>query len=452
MSTDCPRSIALAARFVSAGELLIPRLVQAAALSLLITLAFDVYVARAAAVAPTGASPAPNLGSHVEELLKKTLTARLEDVRTKWAAGRDRVDNRGYPGITFAYCLPEGRCDSVAVGYSDIGHRVAMRPDDRMPAGSIGKTFVAALIMQLVEEARLGLDDRIGKYLGREPWFQRLANSSEITVRMLLMMRSGLGGAGNVLRLAANDFHRNPEQLWTYVDRLPLDVPAKFPAGTDFEYRDENYDLAAAVVEKVTDDSYYTEVNRRILIPLRLQGTYPQINAGHRHLPGVVNGYQRRDDTFSLPTDISTNGTFAVSLSCEWGGGGLVSNARDLAFWARALYGGRFLNDAALAEMLHSTSPYRAWGSTETSATDLYGLGVFIYSTPYGTAYGHSGYIMGYRSAMVYLPKYDLSVALQTNTDYIMRDGKPHEIEYESLLRDTVLPLAGLIAARHLQW
>ena len=61
-----------------------------------------------------------------------------------------------------------------------------MRPDSLMLAGSVGKTFVAAVALQLIKEGKFALDDKISKYLGKEEWFSRLPNSSEITIRQLM--------------------------------------------------------------------------------------------------------------------------------------------------------------------------------------------------------------------------------------------------------------------------
>jgi D-alanyl-D-alanine carboxypeptidase len=59
-------------------------------------------------------------------------------------------------------------------------------------AGSAGKTFFAALALQLVAEGRIGLDNRVGPYFARDPWYPQLPNADVITVRMLLNHTSGL--------------------------------------------------------------------------------------------------------------------------------------------------------------------------------------------------------------------------------------------------------------------
>src|ERR1700693_984917 len=66
----------------------------------------------------------------------------------------------GFPGATIAFVLPDGTLGRTAVGYADLEHQVPMRSKDRMLAGSVGKTFVSATLLQLVGEGKLRLDDK----------------------------------------------------------------------------------------------------------------------------------------------------------------------------------------------------------------------------------------------------------------------------------------------------
>ena len=97
-----------------------------------------------------------------------------------------------FPGATLGVVLANGESFSLAVGFSDRETKAVMRPTDRMPAGSVGKTFVAATALQLIKAGKIGLDDKIEKYLGREQWFARLPNAKDITVRQLMNHTSGL--------------------------------------------------------------------------------------------------------------------------------------------------------------------------------------------------------------------------------------------------------------------
>src|SRR5215213_977981 len=125
---------------------------------------------------------------HSQTTLQKALQLKLEE----WhKAG-------SFPGATLGVVLANGESFGLAVGFSDRDAKTPLTPSDRMLAGSVGKTFAAATALQLIKEGKIGLDDKIEKYLGREPWFPRLPNAKDITVRQL--MNHPQNGRGNILR------------------------------------------------------------------------------------------------------------------------------------------------------------------------------------------------------------------------------------------------------------
>jgi len=98
-----------------------------------------------------------------------------------------------FPGATVGFVLPDGRHGSVSVGVSDLVKKTPLAPGDRMLAGSIGKPYVAAVVLQLVEEGKINLDEKIEHWFSREVWFGRLPNAKEITLRMLMNHTLPLG-------------------------------------------------------------------------------------------------------------------------------------------------------------------------------------------------------------------------------------------------------------------
>lgn len=85
-----------------------------------------------------------------------------------------------------------GTSFGLGTGFADTALDARLRPDDLLLAGSVGKTYVAAVALQLEREGRMRLEEPIATYLGREPWFSRLPNGAAITVRMLMNHTSGL--------------------------------------------------------------------------------------------------------------------------------------------------------------------------------------------------------------------------------------------------------------------
>ena len=84
------------------------------------------------------------------------------------------------------------------------------------------------------------------------------------------------------------------------------------------------------------------------------------------------------------------NGKFAINPQFEWTGGGMVSNAEDLARWAKAMYEGKAFDATLLPQMLDGVSAPMLGRETK------YGLGVIIRPTRAGLTYGHSGFFPGY--------------------------------------------------------
>lgn len=242
------------------------------------------------------------------------------------------------PGVTAGIALQDGTSLGLAAGYSDLELRTPMKPDDRMLAASVGKTFVAAIVLQLVQQGEIGLDDPLQKWLGKEEWFDRLSNSQDIKVRMLLNHTSGVAPHLESRRFveilqADRDKVWHPEELIS----LSLERPALFKAGTDWAYSDTNYILLGMIVERITHQPYYKTLQDRLLKPLGLRDTIP---SDSRKVPGLVPGYQSPDSPIGSGKTI-VDGRFYINLQYEWTGGGLASTSRDLARWARAVYEGQ---------------------------------------------------------------------------------------------------------------
>ena len=113
------------------------------------------------------------------------LTARLQQKLDSLRSAQ-RV-----PGATLGVALRDGTVLQLASGLSDTARKIAMKPSDRLLQGSVGKTYVSAVALQLVHEGKLSLDDKISRFFGNEPWFARLPNGSDITLRQLPEIEAG---------------------------------------------------------------------------------------------------------------------------------------------------------------------------------------------------------------------------------------------------------------------
>jgi D-alanyl-D-alanine carboxypeptidase len=316
-----------------------------------------------------------------------------------------RVSQR-IPGLTLGVTLPDGATFALASGESDTSRHVAMRPTDRMLQGSVGKTYVAAVAMQLVHEGKLKLDEKVSTYLGKEPWFNRLPNAADITVRQLMNHTSGL------VRYEFNpkfmtDLRANPMREWTHVEQLSylFDSKAEFAAGQGWDYSDTNYIVLGMIIERLTGNTYYAELRRRFFEPLKLTNTIP---SDRNDLPGVVNGYAGPKNELGGYDASIVNGKFAVNPKFEWTGGGIASTADDLSRWAWLLYQGRAFDPSMLPLMLTGV-PSRLGANVQ------YGLGVMMHAGPHGDMLGHSGFFPGYATEVRFYSAHKIAVAIQAN-------------------------------------
>jgi D-alanyl-D-alanine carboxypeptidase len=346
-------------------------------------------------------------GSNDTESLKTNLQTKLDE----WhKAGK-------FPGATLGVVLANGESFGLAVGYSDRDARTPMKPNDRMLAGSVGKTFAAATALQLVKEGKIGLDDKVEKYLGSEPWFARLPNAKDIRVRQLMNHTSGLVRYEFKPQFT-KDLTANPEKVWKPAELVAylLDEKPPFEAGKGWDYSDTNYIVLGMIIEKVSGRKFYDEASRRLLKPLKLKDTIPQDGM---KLKGVVQGYAGPNNPFGGKDAMIQDGRFTINPQFEWTGGGFASTAQDLARWAKMMYEGRAYSPDLLPQVLDGVSAPMLGRETK------YGLGVIVRNTQAGTSYGHSGFFPGYMTDMMYFPDSKIAIAVQVNTSVGRDLGKP---------------------------
>ena len=248
-----------------------------------------------------------------------------------------------------------------------------MRADERFRIGSITKTFVATLVLLLVEDGTLRLDDTV------EHWLPGLVPAGRaITVRDLLSHTAGLFDYVEDERVL-----RDHERRWTPRELVAIAVaypPERSPPGKSFAYSSTNYIVLGLIAEEAGGEPLGRQLRERFFSPLGLRRT-SFINGDirglhvHGHRPpshqGVVTG---------PPADTS-----AEPAWWTWAAGAIVSTAGDVQHFFAALLHGRVLGPPLLREM-----------ETLVSAGRLqYGLGIATFPTPCELAWGHTGNVQG---------------------------------------------------------
>lgn len=290
---------------------------------------------------------------------------------------------------------PAGRWSGTS-GMGDLARNTPVSANGLFRIGSITKTFTAVVVLQLAAEHRIGLDQPVGRYLpGLLP-----DSYPQITVAELLNHTSGLpistedAGFSDPAYFVAHRFDGwTPRQI---VDSATAQ-PMQFTPGTKQQYNGVNYFLAGLLIERVTGRSFAAEVRDRITRPLGLPDTYVPgdrefgIRGPHSH------GYVDVDGTL---LDITRQNPYS------WAEGGMISTGADLTRFLRALFRGRLLPPAQLAEMFTVPDvPYVGSGGSCATGPEAgqscLSMGLDRTRLPNGvTVWGKSGGVPGYTNAV----------------------------------------------------
>jgi D-alanyl-D-alanine carboxypeptidase len=306
------------------------------------------------------------------------------------------------PGMVMLLDIPgQGRWIGAS-GFSDREAQVPMVPEDRFRIASVTKTFVATVVLQLVQEGRLTLDDTV------EQWLPGLVpNGHTITVRQLLNHTSGLydylDGAFERVYFAEPPRIWMPQELvWHGVGRSSYFAP-----GTPgrWRYSNTNYILLGMIIEQASGSTLTHELRSRLFEPLQLRDTFLE---DYEEIPGgFVHGY------------IASNDYTEYSLS-TWAAGGIVSNARDLSVFFQALFTGRLLDEPMMQEMLAfaTMSGYPVYGlgvARSVEGLTIATQGVVPTDMSFETLWGHTGGLSGFKSVVGYQPGSGVTVVVLMN-------------------------------------
>lgn len=323
------------------------------------------------------------------------------------------VINNDIPGINFSYIDKNNNQYDFSAGFEDINKRIKLNRAHTMFSGSVGKTYAAAIIFQLIEEEKIGLNDKILKHLPSTPWLQRIPNINDITVRMLLRHTSGLPRW--VMKLDVwKTLHETPNKVWSYEDRFSFifDDPPVNKAGEKWAYSDTNYIFLGWLLESVLKKDYYDILHERILEPLELHDTHPSLK---RDIKNLATAYSQLPEVFKIPNAVVDDaGRYVFNPQIEWTGGGLASTTSDLVKWTKLYYNSDLLTQETRDNMFAEHDI----GKKVDLDIHSYGMGTFIFHTKHGIAYGHSGFMPGYNTIMAFFPTIGLSCAIQINCDY----------------------------------
>jgi D-alanyl-D-alanine carboxypeptidase len=278
-----------------------------------------------------------------------------------------------------------------AYGLADRERHIPNTLNTRFSIASMNKMITAVAIMQLVQAGKLGLDDRLGKYLTDYP-NKELAEKA--TIGELL---TNTGGTGDIWGPAFDEHRMELNALQDYVNLYGSRV-LRFEPGSRWEYSNYGFILLGLVIEKVSGKSYYDYVREQIYEPAGMastgSGPEDQTIRG-RSVPYTNMGTR----TWHPVTETPIKGTSA---------GGGYSTVGDVLKFANALQGNKLLN-ADYTKLLTTGEVSTPFGF------DAYGFGVQIFNG--NQCFGHNGAGPGVNGDLEICRDANFTVVALTNID-----------------------------------
>lgn len=273
--------------------------------------------------------------------------------------------------------------------YGKASEKLTARPDLPYQIASNSKQFTAMALLLLEDEGKLGLDDKVAK------WVPGISGGDTITIRQLLNHTSGLQDYWpHDYSFEAMTRAASPQQIVDRWAKKPLD----FQPGDQWQYSNTGYVVAGMIAEKASGEPLMRYLKRKIFDPLGMKNVH---DLDDTNGPAFPSGYGR----FALgpvrPAKPAGDGWL-------WAAGELSMTAEDLAKWN-------------IARMNRAVIPAEDWETQEApvklnDGKDTgYGLGVFIRKEP-RRAITHGGESVGFLSVNNVYPAERAAIVVLTNS------------------------------------
>ena len=290
------------------------------------------------------------------------------------------------PGLSIAVVKEGTVVKASGYGLANVETNSPATPETVYKTASLSKQVIATAILLLVQENKIGLEDKANKYLDGAPeaW-------KEITIRHLLTHTSG------IVR-DPSDYHPYQEQSIVEVIKSVYSLPLSFSPGEKWQYSNVGYYVLAEVITKASGEPWNEFIAEHIFAPAQMTSTRTTTTTeivSHR-----ASGYQQVQDGMK-----NAENWVAVRPS-----GAFLSTVLDLAKWDA------WLDTTAV---LSPSSRKLMWGSArlkDGTRVD-YGFGWSVESFLGHPRIHHDGQFPGFRADYERFPDDKLTVIVLANTD-----------------------------------
>jgi CubicO group peptidase (beta-lactamase class C family) len=273
------------------------------------------------------------------------------------------------------------------------------------PILSITKSFTAIVILNLQEENKISIDDKVNKYLPDFP------NGDKITIENLITHTSGIYNYTDDIGEEDSGIINHPVAKKQVLD-IFYNKPLSYKPGEGFGYNNSGYYLAGIIIEKITGKSWEQNVRELIFDPLAMKNSGFDFNNLAEN--AKATGYQ------FLTTEKQKPYTY-VDSTVGYSAGSIYSTTTDMYKWTQAI----------AKQLLLSK---KSWDYAFTPKASDYGFG-FRINNFFKRAYiKHSGGYSGFVSEFLYYPKEDVTIILLKNTGNYDEDLWPVTMGISSIV------------------
>lgn len=298
-------------------------------------------------------------------------------------------------------------------GVQSVDTKTPVTPNTNFQIASNSKAFTTAALSILVDEGKIGWQDRVRQYLPEFKMYNDYVTEN-FTIEDLLCHRSGLG-------LGAGDLQDFPDGAnFTIQDKLKLfeNFKPESALRTKFDYDNQLYTIAGELIARVSGMTWEQFIQSRILDPLQMNNSFAS--------PNMIKDrstYSSPHSTVNSP--LRTIPNFLDMLNGA--AGGIVSNVHDMSKWAllqlnRGKYGD------SLKKILFTPDRQREMWSIHTTLPSNneprynrhfagYGLGWFLQDIKGNLMVSHTGGLPGMLTSFTLIPDLKLGIIVLTNTE-----------------------------------
>ena len=282
----------------------------------------------------------------------------------------------GAPGLTLALANKNGLIRVSTYGFADTKAHLSVVPETLFEIGSISKSFVALVLLQLRDEGKIDLNRPVVTYL---PWLKIKSSFEPITTHNILSHTSGLPAVPLL------------------PDTLLSEIPVTYGPGKKFLYSNTGYNILGFLIEAIDKRPFGEAIRERLLRPLEMSATYPVITNDSRRVMAI--GYMPLIDDRPFPR----NGTLGEAqwMEVDLAAGSVASTPADMAKYLRmlvnrgALPKGRLISEESFNLFVKPeiNSPFRGEDAS-------YGYGFWISDIDGHTRLRHTGGMVAFSSSI----------------------------------------------------